>query len=126
MYQPLIIENAKKIVESLVESDFFIEQEIESTEYAYEYLCEKLNDKFINNNLSFENVNITEEEFTIYLKEIIAGSILESLLDKGLIGAYDDEDSDEKYFFLTDEGKKLKEYVAEHDNEEKLKQNIEK
>lgn len=125
MFQPNIVENAKKIVDSLIETDFFNEQELENTDYALEYLCEKINEKYINNNLSFEDLIITEEEFTLYLKEIIAGTILESLIEKGLIGAYDDEDSPDKYFFLTDEGKKFKEYVEENEKEEILNQNKE-
>ncbi len=47
----------------------------------------------------------TEEEFETLLKEIIAGTVLEELKSKGLVGSYEDEDTEEM-FFLTPKGKK--------------------
>lgn len=114
MYQPIIVENAKKIVDSLIESNFFDDHELDNTDYANVYLCEKLNEKYIENGLNLHEFRFTNEEFSIYLKEIIAGTILESLVSKGLISSYEDENT-ERIYFLTDEGKKLKEYVNEHD-----------
>lgn len=120
MYQPFIIENAHKIVDVLIESNFFEENELDNTDYAVSYLCEKINKKYIDNNLLSKDIRFTNEEFTVFLKEIVAGTILESLVTKGLISCYEDENT-EKVYFLTDEGKKLKEYVDQHDKKENNK-----
>lgn len=114
MFQPIIIENAQKIIDTLEESGFFDEHELDDTDYALTYLCEKLNTRYIENGLLSQEIRFTNDEFATFLKEIIAGTILESLLSKGLISSYEDEDT-EKVYFLTDEGKKLKEYVEEYD-----------
>ena len=114
MFQPIIIENAQKIIDTLEESGFFAEHELDDTDYALTYLCEKLNTRYIENGLLSQEIRFTNNEFATFLKEIIAGTILESLVSKGLISSYEDEDT-EKVYFLTDEGKKLKEYVEEYD-----------
>jgi DNA-binding PadR family transcriptional regulator len=47
----------------------------------------------------------TEEEFSKLLKEIVAGSILNSLKEEGYLNSYEDETTEE-LFFLTEKGKK--------------------
>ena len=112
-FQPFIIEHSEELVNSLIETDFFIENEIDDTTYAKDYLCGKLTEKFIENGLDFENGVFTEDEFIVMLKEIIAGSILKSLKDKGYVNSYED-DNTEEMFFLTDDGKKFLKEMTEN------------
>ena len=51
-----------------------------------------------------QNPKTPEEICIIYLKEIIAGTLLNELKNKGLVNSYEDDDTEET-FFLTDEGK---------------------
>ena len=51
IYQPEIIARAKMIVETLDESGFFVDYEIENKNYATNYFCEKLTEKFIEGKL---------------------------------------------------------------------------
>ena len=108
IYQPIVIEKTNDIIESLI--DFFNDYEIESLDFAKEYLCDKLTEKFINGELEEDEIGnvllFTESEFEVILKELIAGSILYELKDKGLIGSYEDNTTEET-FFLTKKGKKL-------------------
>lgn len=107
MYQPIVVENAQKFIDALIESNFFEDYGLESTDYAFNFLCEKLNEKYINNDLSFSGIEkITSKEFTQYLQQILSGSILESLKEKGFVESYEDENT-EKIYFLTDLGKKV-------------------
>jgi hypothetical protein len=109
IYQPVILEHAEELVRSLTESNFFIDYEIDDTSFAFEYLCERFTEKFIENGIDLENGVFTEDEFSTILKEIVAGSVLKSLKDKGYVNSYED-DTTEEMFFLTDEGK---EYLKE-------------
>ena len=107
IYQPIVIEKTNDIIESLI--DFFNDYEIESLDFAKEYLCDKLTEKFINGELEEDEIGnvllFTESEFEVILKELIAGSILYELKDKGLVGSYEDNTTEET-FFLTKKGKK--------------------
>jgi len=107
IYQPIVIEKTNDIIESLI--DFFNDYEIESLDFAKEYLCDKLTEKFINGELEEDEIGnvllFSESEFEVILKELIAGSILYELKDKGLIGSYEDNTTEET-FFLTKKGKK--------------------
>ena len=107
IYQPIVIEKTNELIESLV--DFFRDYEIESTEFAYNYFCDKLTDKFINGELDEEKGDslflFTEDEFEVILRELVAGSVLYELKHKGLVDSYED-DNTEEMFFLTEEGKK--------------------
>jgi predicted transcriptional regulator len=106
IYQPIIIEYANKIIESLVESNFFEDYEI-GTNFAKKYISDALTEKFINGELEDNGeFFFTDEEFEKCLKEIITGSILIELKEKGFVNSYEDEETDEM-FFLTEEGKKL-------------------
>jgi hypothetical protein len=108
IYQPIVIEKANDIIESL--TDFFNDYQIESLDYAKEYMCDKLTEKFIDGDLNDdEEDNIflfTEPEFEQILKELIAGSVLYELKEKGLVDSYEDDTTDEM-FFLTKKGKKV-------------------
>lgn len=107
IYQPIVIERANQIIEDL--SEFFLEYQIDSTEFAEKYLCDKLTEKFIIGELDFEEDDsiflFSEDEFEVILKELIAGSVLYELKQKGLVDSYED-DTTEEMFFLTEEGKK--------------------
>ena len=47
-----------------------------------------------------------QNEFDTLLKELVAGSILFELKERGIVDSYEDENTEEM-FFLTDEGKKF-------------------
>lgn len=104
IYQPSVIERANEIISILEEEGFFIDYEINDYEFTTTYLKNKLTEKFIVGNLDDVDEIFTDEEFGMMLKEIVAGSILEELKRKGLVGSYDDENTEE-IFFLTEEGK---------------------
>lgn len=85
IYQPIVILHAENIIEAFNESGFFEDYEIEDKDYATGYLCNKLTQKFILGELN-EDLSepiFTEDEMEQYLKEIIAGSYLTELQDKG-------------------------------------------
>jgi len=108
IYQPIVIEKCDIILESLTE--FFEDYEIDSLDFATKYLCDKLTEKFILGELDNEDEDtlflFTEEEFEIILKELIAGSVLYDLKQKGYVESYED-DTTEEMFFLTKKGKKF-------------------
>jgi hypothetical protein len=107
IYQPIVIEKANDIIESL--SDFFADYEVQSLDFVKEYMYDKLTEKFISGELEEDEVGnvllFTESEFEVILKELIAGSILYELKDKGMVESYED-DTTEETFFLTKKGKK--------------------
>ena len=116
IYQPLVLEKADAFIESLVESEFFKDYEIDSTDFAKKYICDRLTEKFISGQLDeITDEFLTEEELDTYLREIVAGSLLYELKEKGLMNSYEDDDTEET-FFLTDEGKVILEKLKE-DNE---------
>ena len=81
------------------------------------HLLNIFTEKFINGLLTDDDVELFgEEEFDILLKELVAGSILFELKEKGFVDSYEDEDTEEM-FFLTDEGKK---YVKNTNSEDEL------
>ena len=108
IYQPVVIEKCDIIIDSLVE--FFEDYEIESLDFAKKYLCDKLTEKFILGELNEEEEDtlflFTEEEFEVILKELVAGSVLYELKEKGYVESYED-DTTEEMFFLTKKGKKF-------------------
>jgi len=106
-YQPIVIKKTNEILEILEESNFFLDFELESTDFAKSYLLDKLTQKFIVGDIDFEMDELfTEDEFDQILKEIAAGTVLYELKEKGLVDSYSD-DNTEEMFFLTEEGKKL-------------------
>jgi hypothetical protein len=118
IYQPIVVEKANLFIESLEESNFFIDYELESKDFAKEYLCDRITEKFIKGEIEQDsNEMFTEEEIETYLKEIIAGTLLNELKNKGLVNSYDDDNTDET-FFLTDEGKEYLKKMIEEDKED--------
>ncbi len=106
IYQPIVIEEAERIINGLSESGFFKDYEIENLTFAKKHIKDILTDKFINGTLfDEENDLFTDLEFDQLLKELISGSILYDLKEKGLVESYEDENTEE-VFFLTEEGKK--------------------
>ena len=110
IYQPIVIEMTNDIISDLVETEFFKDYEIESTEFAKKYLLDKLTDKFILGELENEDDEFlgvfNDDEFDVVLREIVAGSVLYELKDRGLVGSYED-DTTEEMFFLTKKGKRV-------------------
>jgi hypothetical protein len=108
-YQPVVIKIAKDMISIFRECDFFIENKIESEDYAMEYMCNVLTQKFIAGQLNEELDEgiFTEDEIAKYLKEIVAYNILTSLKNKGLFDSIEDENNEEG-FFLTELGKNVR------------------
>ena len=110
IYQPIVIEMTNEIITDLTESEFFADYEIQSTVFAEKYLLDKLTDKFILGELENEDDEFlgvfNDEEFEVVLREIVAGSVLYELKEKGLVDSYED-DTTEEMFFLTKKGKRV-------------------
>ena len=107
IYQPIVIERTKEIIETLVETSFFLDYEIEVTDFAKNHISDKLTEKFINGDTDLtEDEIFDEDEFETLLREIVAGTILNELKTKGLVNSYEDDDTEEM-FFLTEKGKKV-------------------
>jgi len=110
IYQPIVLEMCEEIIEDLTETQFFEDYEIESTDFARKYLCDKLTEKFILGELENEDDEFlgifNDEEFERVLREIVAGSVLYELKQRGLVDSYED-DTTEEMFFLTKKGKKF-------------------
>ena len=104
VYQQSVKEHSEVIIKTLTDDGFFEEYQITNSNFAYEHLCEKLTEKFIENGLDTENGIFSEEEFTKILQEIIAGCVLNQLKEKGYINSYEDDDTEE-LFFLTENGR---------------------
>jgi hypothetical protein len=105
VYQKEVLKQSEEFIESLIESEFFKEYEINNLTFAKEYVLEKINDKYISQIVQGEdNILFTEQEFTEILQNIVAGSLLYELKEKGFINSYEDENTDET-FFLTEKGK---------------------
>ena len=106
-YQPIVIEKTTEILCILEEYNFFKDYEIENFDFAIKYLNDKLTEKFILGELDEESDDLfEEEEFNVILREIVAGTILTELKNKGLVNSYED-DNTEELFFLTQKGKKM-------------------
>jgi hypothetical protein len=116
IYQPIVLRHAENIIEAFNESGFFEDYEIEDKSYTMGYLCDKLTDKFILGELNevIDEYVFTEDEMEKILREIIAGTYLTELQDKGFIDSIQDAEDQER-FFLTDMGKEW----AERINKEK-------
>jgi hypothetical protein len=100
-YQPFIIVKAEEILDIL-------KDDIKPSEHMKERLCMILTEKFINGKLSADDdvrtVFESEEELLKFVNECYTYENLESLMEQGLVGMYEDE-NDEKLFFLTEKGK---------------------
>lgn len=119
-YQPMVLDHANVIVGILRETNFFVDYELGSEDFAMEYLCGKLTEKFIQGELNgdFPTEIFSEDEMEKFLREIVAGSILMELQEKGIVDSIEDENNEER-FFLTDLGKNLANDIKKHlENEE--------
>ena len=110
IYQPIVIEMTNEIITDLVETEFFSDYEIQSTEFAKKYLLDKLTEKFILGELENDEDEFlgvfNDDEFEVVLREIVAGSVLYELKERGLVDSYEDETTEEM-FFLTKKGKRV-------------------
>lgn len=110
IYQPVVIEMTNEIISDLTESLFFEDYEIHSTAFAEKYLLDKLTEKFILGELEGDDDEFlgvfNDDEFEVVLREIVAGSVLYELKEKGLVDSYED-DTTEEMFFLTKKGKRV-------------------
>lgn len=110
IYQPVVIEMTNEIISDLTESLFFEDYEIQSTTFAEKYLLDKLTEKFILGELEGDDDEFlgvfNDDEFEVVLREIVAGSVLYELKEKGLVDSYED-DTTEEMFFLTKKGKRV-------------------
>jgi hypothetical protein len=110
IYQPVVIEMTNEIISDLTESLFFEDYEIRSTAFAEKYLLDKLTEKFILGELEGDDDEFlgvfNDDEFEVVLREIVAGSVLYELKERGLVDSYED-DTTEEMFFLTKKGKRV-------------------
>ena len=110
IYQPIVIEMTNEIITDLTETDFFVDYDIQSTVFAEKYLLDKLTEKFILGELENEDDEFlgvfNDDEFEVVLREIVAGSVLYELKERGLVDSYED-DTTEEMFFLTKKGKRV-------------------
>jgi hypothetical protein len=105
VYQPIVIEETENLIEGLRESKFFEDYEIEDLTFVREHLLEIMTQKFIDGSLNEEFEELfSEDEFTKILQELVAGSLLYEMKQKGFVNSYEDENTEET-FFLTDKGK---------------------
>jgi hypothetical protein len=106
-YQPIVIEETENLILGLKESLFFEDYEITDLTFVRQHLLIIMTEKFISGQLSDDVDEIfTEDEFEQLLKELVAGSLLYELKQKGLVESYEDETTEET-FFLTEKGKNL-------------------
>ncbi len=106
IYQPIVIEESEHFLNGLIDSGFFHDYEITDLTFAKRHILDLFTEKFIDGSLSDDIEDLfTEDEFNMLLKELVAGSILYELKEKGLVESYEDENTEEM-FFLTEEGKK--------------------
>ena len=120
-YQPFIINMAKKYIDILDnDANFFTIEQIKSTEYANELFCEELTKKFLNGIISetdsIEDI-FSESEFGDILLKIITNNTLDSLVEKGYVNYFYD-DNGEELFFLTENGKNIAKNLINNDENE--------
>ena len=116
VYQPSVINRAEEVIKILEECKFFEDHEINNLDFTREYLCDKLTEKFISGDMDIDNDQIlSEDEFETFLKEIVVGTLLMELKNKGIIDSYED-DNTEEVFFLTKEGKEHLEILKKNDD----------
>jgi len=107
IYQPIVIERTKEIIETLIETNFFLDYDIGVTDFTKNHISDMLTEKFINGDTDLtEDEIFNEDEFENLLREIVAGTILNELKTKGIVNSYED-DNTEEMFFLTEKGKKM-------------------
>lgn len=109
-YQPFIIAKADEILDVL-------KDDISITEYAKEELCMILTQKFIDGKFNAEDdistVFESEDELLMFVNKCYNQEDLMSLMEKGLVGMFEDENNKE-IFFLTEEGKRYVTVMKDH------------
>jgi predicted transcriptional regulator len=71
--------------------------------------CEKLTEKFVDGKITSDDTIkgiFTDVEFTAILNQIMTKNTLDSLVNKGLVNYFEDENGEE-LFFLTEDGKNI-------------------
>ena len=106
IYQPIVVEKSNEIIKLLDESGFFDDCNIKNTDFAFDYFCLKLTDKFIDGKLEEDGEIFTEDEMNIFLNEIFVGTILNDMKKEGIVDVIEDENNEER-FFLTEKGKNI-------------------
>jgi predicted transcriptional regulator len=114
-YQPAVIEKTNVIIDELIYSNFFKDNEILDIGFAIKTISDNLTEKFINGELENEEL-FTTDEFVAMLQMIIAENVLRELQQKGLITSYEDENTEE-VFFLTELGKQVKDLESLEENQ---------
>ena len=74
-----------------------------------------MTEKFINGQLDSDDELFGEDEFAKLLQELVAGSVLYELKEKGYINSYEDDETEEM-FFLTEDGKKFLKNIKPNDD----------
>jgi len=105
-YQPIVVKKSTKMMELLDELDFFKENEISDRQFVFEYFCDVFTKKFINGELSDDDVTFHENEIEKYLIDIIIKNTIQSLINDGIVSSIEDENNEE-LFFLTNLGKNI-------------------
>jgi len=110
VFQPIVLKRAEEFIETLKSIDFFVENDIECSDYTKTYLCEVLTQKFIDGGDLYSEFDemFTDQEGEKILGHIIVGTVLNDLKEKGILDSYEDENTEEVYFF-TELGKKMSE-----------------
>lgn len=111
IYQPTVIKKTDEIIKTLIDSQFFSDYEITDYTFAKTYLKDVLTEKFILGSLEDEDI-FNEDEFMKCLNEILVGSILNQLKQKGFVDSMEDENMEESFFLTT----KAKEYLNNNKN----------
>lgn len=105
IYQPFILTSTEEIIQILEETNFFEEHELKTRDFARQHISDTLTQKFIKGEIDSQTIDVLDEdEFGQMLKEIIVGTVLNELKEKGFVNSYEDENISE-VFFLTTEGK---------------------
>lgn len=113
-YQPVVVKKANQIIEALKVIGFFEENEITDQTFAKNELCQILTTNFIEGSFDEKELSLTDKEIDFYLSKVIAENTLRSLVNKGLLGTYEDDGSEE-VFFLTELGKAVKDEIIYDD-----------
>lgn len=108
VYQPVVLNICEKIINVIKEDGFFDEFDDKELTYPRNLLCDILTEKFIAGELDASGEHVlTTEEFETYLNMTMTEDTLRSLIKKGLVSSYEDENTEE-IFFLTELGKSIK------------------
>ena len=101
----VVLHHVENILEGLRESFFFDDYKI-GEEYATKLLIGLVTEKYVETPTLELEFFWSEEEFDFILKRIITGSIMYQLKNEGIMGSYEDDNTDEQ-FFLTKKGKEI-------------------